>query len=147
MPLFRLAYISRSLVSGDASGERHEIADILLTSRRNNEAAHVTGALLAMHNRFAQVQEGDRAAVEETYRRICADTRHTDIVMVLMEPINARQFPQWSMACIGPSQSAAAAAERVTSDVPHFKTGDGARALTDFMSRMLAVEAPTPAAN
>ncbi|MGI8725748.1 MAG: BLUF domain-containing protein, partial [Methyloceanibacter sp.] len=112
----------------------------------NNEAAHVTGALLATDNRFAQVLEGDRAAVEETYRRICADTRHTDIVMVLMEPI-ARQFPQWSMACIGPSQSAAASAERVTSDVPHFKTGDAARALTDFMSRMLAVEAPTPAAN
>ena len=76
-----------------------------------------------------------------------SNTRHTDIVMVLMEPIDARQFPQWSMACIGPSQSAAAAAERVTSDVPHSRAGDGARALTNFMSRMLAVEAPTPAAN
>lgn len=61
-----------------------------------------------------------------------------------MEPIDARPFPQWSMACIGPSQSAAV--ERVTGDVPHSKPDTGARALADFMSKMLAVEAPTAAA-
>lgn len=85
--------------------------------------------------------------MEETYRRICADTRHTDVVMVLMEPIDARQFPQCSMAYIGEAQSAAAAVERVTSNVPHSRAGDAARALTEFMSNMLAVEAPTADAN
>ena len=91
MPLFRLAYINSSILSGDASQARHDIADLLLTSRRNNEAAHVTGALLAGDHRFAQVLEGDRAAVEETYRRICADT------LIPSRPgshgaIHARQF-------------------------------------------------------
>jgi hypothetical protein len=137
MSLLRLAYISKSLLSGDAR-EREHIADILMSSRRNNAEAEVTGALLATDECFAQVLEGERAAVEETYGRITRDPRHRDIVLLLTEPIEARQFPDWSMAYINPSQSAEEAVARVTQNLPGTSKGEAARDLVTLMSHMLA---------
>jgi len=37
-----------------------------MSSRRNNETAGITGALLATDDRFAQVLEGEQKTVEET---------------------------------------------------------------------------------
>jgi len=62
----------------------------------------VTGALLATDKCFAQVLEGEQEVVEETYGRITRDPRHQDIVLLLTEPIAARQFPDFSMPYIGP---------------------------------------------
>lgn len=136
MALFRLAYLSRSLLAGDPR-EREHIADILMSSRRNNEAAKVTGALLATDECFAQVLEGEQEAVEDTYWRITRDPRHRDIALLLTEPIAERQFPEWSMAYIGPSQPAEAAVARVTENLPHTDSGEAARGLVSFMSQML----------
>jgi len=118
--------------------EREHIADILLTSRRQNSEAEVTGALLASDARFTQGLEGEKRAVEDTYGRITHDNRHKDIVLLLTEPIAARQFPEWSMAYIGPSQSAAEAVARVTQNLPADDGGSAARGLVTFMSQMLA---------
>jgi hypothetical protein len=137
MSLVRLAYISTSLLADDPN-ERRQIADLLLTSRRNNAGSEVTGALLATDRNFAQVLEGERAAIEATYERIAGDKRHKDIVLTLYESIEARRFPDWAMAYIGPSQSAEQAVARVTSRVPTCKSGQAARALVTLMSRMLA---------
>lgn len=137
MSIFRLAYISTSLLASDPR-EREQIADILLTSRRNNEEAEITGALLATKNSFAQVLEGERDAVKATYDRIARDPRHAGIVPILMEAIEARQFPDWSMAYIGPSQSGAEAVARVTRELADSKSGRAARELVTFMSQVLA---------
>jgi hypothetical protein len=83
MMLFRPAYISTSLLASDKR-EREHIADILLTLRRNNEEAEVTGALLATNHSFAQVLEGERATVQSTFDRIANDPRHAGIVPMLM---------------------------------------------------------------
>lgn len=64
MALLRLAYVSTSAIAGDPR-EPESIADILMSSRRNNETAGITGALLATDDRFAQVLEGEQEAVEE----------------------------------------------------------------------------------
>jgi Sensors of blue-light using FAD len=136
MGLLRLAYVSQSRLAGDPD-ERAHIADILLSSRRNNEEENITGALLATDNCFAQVLEGGRRAVEATFERISHDPRHQDIALLLSEPIAGRQFPQWSMAYIGPSQSAADAVARVTRDVETSEAGEAARALVTFMSKLL----------
>ena len=117
MSLVRLVYISASLLADDPN-ERRQIADILLTSRRNNEESKVTGALLATDHNFSQVLEGERDAVEATYERIARDPRHKDIVLILYESIEVRRFPDWTMAWIGPSQSAEEAVARVTSKLP-----------------------------
>lgn len=93
MTLFRLAYISTSLLASNPR-EREHIADLLLTSRRNNEGAEITGALLATDNSFAQVLEGARGAVEATYRRILRDPGHTGILPLLTDSIMLRQFPE-----------------------------------------------------
>ncbi len=94
------------MLSGDADAARQQIADILSSSRRNNAADDITGALLFSDTNFAQVLEGPRAAVERLYETLHHDTRHKDLLLLLTEELEARQFPQWSMAYIGPSQPA-----------------------------------------
>ena len=141
MTLHRIAYISTSLLAGTPR-EREEIADILLTSRRNNEEAEITGALLATDHCFAQVLEGERGAVEAIYRRIARDPRHTDVVPFLTDTIAHRQFPQWSMAYIGPSQPADEAVARVTRGLSSSNADQVARGLVTFMSQMLKPETP-----
>ena len=52
MALLRLAYVSQSHLASNTQ-ESAYIADILLSSRRNNEEAEVTSALLATDASFA----------------------------------------------------------------------------------------------
>ena len=63
-------------------------------------------------------------------------------MLILYESIEVRRFPDWAMACIGPSQSAEEAEARVTSKLPACKTGQAARALVTLMSQMLAEPSP-----
>ncbi len=141
MSIVRLVYISTSLLAHDPN-ERRQIDDILLTSRRNNDAFKVTGALLATDHGFAQVLEGERDAVEATYARIVRDPRHRDIALILSDSIEARKFPEWAMAYIGPSQSADEAVAHVTNMIPASQSGEAARGLATFMSQMLARQSP-----
>jgi hypothetical protein len=136
MSLVRLGYVSVSLLADGPNEQRH-IADILLTSRRNNTESKVSGALLATDHGFAQVLEGERDAVEATYGRIARDPRHKDIVLILYESIEALKFPECGMAYIGPSQSTEAAVARVTRSVPASKSGQAARHLVAFMSQVV----------
>ena len=138
MALFRLAYISTSLLAGRSAARRGAaLGDILLMSRRNNEAVHVTGALLATESNFAQVLEGERADVETIYARISIDPRHKDLVLLLAGSLTAREFPKWSMAFIGPSHSADEAVRRVAGNLSATERGDRARHFVTFMRDML----------
>jgi len=56
MLLFRLVYASTSLLSDEPDLAREQIEQILLVSRRNNEAAEITGALLFSDTNFSQAQ-------------------------------------------------------------------------------------------
>ena len=64
MSLVRLVYASTSLLSDEPDLAREQIEQILLVSRRNNEAAEITGALLFSDTNFSQVLEGPRTEVE-----------------------------------------------------------------------------------
>ena len=110
MSLFRLVYASTSLLSDEPDLASEQIEQILLASRRNNEAAEITGALLFSDTNFSQVLEGPRAEVERLYETLKHDPRHKDLLLLLSEPLAARQFPDWSMAYIGPNQWAKQAA-------------------------------------
>jgi hypothetical protein len=142
MSLVRLAYVSTSLLADDPN-DRRQVDDILHASRRNNAECEVTGALLATDRYFAQVLEGEREAVEAAYERIARDPRHKDIVLTLYESIEARRFPSWAMAYIGPSQAAEQAVARVMSKIPGCKSGQAARRLVTLMSQMLTESKPT----
>jgi ATP/maltotriose-dependent transcriptional regulator MalT len=137
MALYRLVYASTSMLSGDADAARQQIADILSSSRRNNAADDITGALLFSDTNFAQVLEGPRAAVERLYETLHHDTRHKDLLLLLTEELEARQFPQWSMAYIGPSQPAQEALALAAEGVGDSSQGTRVRRLLALMSETL----------
>jgi hypothetical protein len=110
MSLFCLVYASTSILSDKPDLAREQIEQILLISRRNNEAAEITGVLLFSDTNFSQVLEGPRIEVERLYETLNHDPRHKDLILLLSEPLPARQFSDWSMAYIGPSQWAKQAA-------------------------------------
>ena len=73
------------------------IDDILLTARRKNEAAGVTGLLVSGGRRFLQALEGPEDAVEAIYQSILKDPRHFAMVKLSDKPIDSRAFADWSM--------------------------------------------------
>ena len=108
MYLFRLIYYSRNAIPDSEAPQRAELKGIIEACRRNNPPLGVTGALLFNQTYFAQVLEGDRKAVTETFCRIANDPRHTDLVILEARPIERRRFADWSMAFVS-----SAAAEEV----------------------------------
>lgn len=97
--LYRLIYASRTRFGdGDAPVI---VKDILERSRKNNVALKVTGALFFNETNFAQVLEGERRHVDQTFARIERDPRHQDISVLFREPVPERGFSDWSMALVG----------------------------------------------
>jgi hypothetical protein len=137
MTLHRLVYASTSLLSDDQDTARQQIADILNSSRRNNAADDITGALLFSDTNFAQVLEGPRAAVDRLYKTLHYDPRHKDLILLLTEPLKARQFPQWSMAYLGQSRSVKEALEVAAEGVDESSQGNRARRLLALMGETL----------
>jgi hypothetical protein len=95
MSLIRLVYASESRLV-DAN-RRAELDGILASARRFNDQNGITGFLLATENAFAQVLEGPRDSVMETYGRIMMDPRHAGVRLLAEEAIAARSFPGWAM--------------------------------------------------
>ena len=92
--MLQIVYISTARQLHDAAS----LEAILEVSRRNNEAAGVTGLLVAGGRRFLQALEGPDAAVLATYARIHADKRHQALVLLSSSHVEARAFGDWSMA-------------------------------------------------
>ena len=74
-----------------------QLEDLLAVSRDKNAASGVTGLLLYADQQFIQTLEGDPDDVEATMRRIRADPRHRGVDITLVEDIETRFFPEWSM--------------------------------------------------
>ncbi|KQR83133.1 BLUF domain-containing protein [Sphingomonas sp. Leaf343] len=82
------------------------VGNILMTSRRNNDAAGVTGLLYTDGTRFLQVLEGDEEQVAETFERIRQDPRHHAVVILSDRTVAVREFGSWSMAYRLPTDEA-----------------------------------------
>ena len=80
--LHRLVYYSRNTLSGSEQAIALEIQQVLASSRRNNAADGITGALMFNRGCFAQVLEGPRPALERTFERIQRDMRHEDVLLL-----------------------------------------------------------------
>jgi hypothetical protein len=113
--LYRLVYTSTNHLTGSDNDRAAAVAEILMTSQRNNSKVGVTGALLFNSGCFAQVLEGPRKAVETTFERIQRDLRHSDVSVLQYEPVEARGFSNWSMAFIGQSAKGRAMWEEMAS--------------------------------
>jgi hypothetical protein len=46
---------------------------------------------------YFQVLEGDAEAIDSLYAKIALDKRHTNVVLIVREPIATRSFADWSM--------------------------------------------------
>lgn len=79
--------------------EAPDLEAILEISRRNNAAAGLSGVLLFAEGNFIQALEGPKQALDATYERILADSRHRQIIELYRVSVTERNFPDWSMGC------------------------------------------------
>jgi hypothetical protein len=90
--LIRLVYVSmmaRPLSSDD-------LAHIKTRSERYNDAAGITGLLIAQGRFFYGVMEGPRRKVLQRMEVIIADNRHRGIRILAEEAIRDRRFENWT---------------------------------------------------
>lgn len=74
-----------------------QLTSLLEQSRGANERAGITGMLLHSEGSFFQVLEGESIPVNSLVRKIQADPRHTNLIVIISEPITRRSFEEWSM--------------------------------------------------
>jgi hypothetical protein len=106
--LYRLVYYSRNAMPGPHPEIVRGTHQILETSRRNNAACDVTGALMFNSGCFAQILEAPRAGIESTFERIQRDPRHSAVVVLEYGLTERRAFSNWSMAFVGGNEKAQA---------------------------------------
>ena len=114
--LYRLVYASKNLFQGTEAELTAAVGQILATSQRNNARSDVTGALMFNTGAFAQVLEGPRQGVEETFERIQCDDRHGDVTVLQCGPTESRNFATWSMAFVGASAGGQARFSRLAAE-------------------------------
>lgn len=66
----------------------------------NNERLGIKGLLLVSGERILQVLEGPPHFVNELFRRIVVDDRHTDVELVTYEGQGGTHFYDWSMRLV-----------------------------------------------
>ncbi|PRY15677.1 FAD-dependent sensor of blue light [Pontibacter ummariensis] len=91
--MHQLVYVSSAveLVNEDV------LKALLVKSRANNEAIHLTGMLLYHDGNFIQVLEGEKEQVLKLFHKIEKDARHRGIIKLISVSIQSRDFPDWSM--------------------------------------------------
>jgi len=114
--LYRLVYASKNLFQGSEAELTAAVGQILASSQRNNARSNVTGALMFNSGAFAQVLEGPRQAIEETFERIQCDDRHGDVTVLQCGPTESRSFATWSMAFVGASTGGQARFSRLAAE-------------------------------
>lgn len=112
--MYSLVYVSRSLLPAvQAAAEVGRIVDV---STARNAAEGVTGALLYTGTRFAQLLEGEEAAVLRIMASIARDDRHCDVVTLHQGPADGRRFSDWSLVYVGHSTFASGIVERALAE-------------------------------
>jgi Sensors of blue-light using FAD len=83
--------------SADSKMGDAELRAILDRARTVNSQLDITGILLHTEGSYFQVLEGDAEAIDSLYAKIAHDKRHTNVVLIVREPIASRAFADWSM--------------------------------------------------
>jgi hypothetical protein len=92
MPVTQLIYTSRPFGFDDTI-----LSQILLTARRNNANAHVTGCLICRGDLYLQLLEGPDEAVARLYDSILEDDRHLEVTRRVQRQTETRMFDGWAM--------------------------------------------------
>ncbi|MBF4614988.1 BLUF domain-containing protein [Curtobacterium sp. VKM Ac-1376] len=75
-----------------------ELAQILAVGREKNTRLGITGMLAHRDDNCIGIIEGDDDVVRQRFEQVQADPRHTNVRVLLDEPVQQRSFPDWSMA-------------------------------------------------
>ncbi len=75
-----------------------QLLALLRRARRNNRRLDITGLLLYRNQRFIQILEGPREAVQTIYSIIGVDPMHRSVTTLVDMPVSHRKFMEWSMA-------------------------------------------------
>ncbi len=94
-PLHAIVYVSSAIHKLTEA----ELDHLLERSRTRNAREDVTGLLLYGDGNFMQYIEGPQPALNAIFASIKRDPLHRDIIELMNEPVAAREFPGWSMAC------------------------------------------------
>jgi hypothetical protein len=92
MNLIRLTYFSRIRLDDPID---EGVAQIIGESVINNQRDHITGALVHDSQWFAQMLEGRESVISATFERILRDRRHSNVSLVVMQPVAERRFAHW----------------------------------------------------
>ncbi|WP_133272702.1 BLUF domain-containing protein [Hymenobacter radiodurans] len=92
--LYQLSYVSRAVTPLSYP----ELRTLVAQARAYNVAHDITGILFYGEGNFAQVLEGEQAAVERLFERIQHDARHYDVTVITRVARLQRTYPQWGMA-------------------------------------------------
>lgn len=97
--LVQIVYVSRSTFTTMPAelGIEPSVARILAQSRVNNARRGLVGALYFGDGCFFQCLEGDAAEVERLYAALLRDPRHTDLKVLVRQPIERTSFSSWAM--------------------------------------------------
>jgi Sensors of blue-light using FAD len=104
MQIYRLVYHSKCNLISSGKPLAADLKQILATAISKNSGLGITGGLVFNRKFFAQVLEGENAAVMQTFARINKDPRHKDVAITGMEPAGERLFGAWSMGYAGNSE-------------------------------------------
>lgn len=74
-----------------------QLHGLLEQARRNNKLHGITGLLLYNSGDFIQVIEGNAEDVEQLFKNITADKRHSCVIKLSHEKITKRFFTGWLM--------------------------------------------------
>ena len=91
--MLRLIYFSNAQLGLNSQ----DLENIMTFSVSNNAATGITGILLFNGLNFLQILEGDEKKVDFLYARICADQRHSGLVVLQRKEISVLSYPQWGM--------------------------------------------------
>lgn len=91
--LVRFIYVSAASRDFQAG----QLMPLLQKARAKNTDLELTGMLLYTEGSFFQVLEGPSASVHPLYEQILVDNRHSLVTKVVEEPIDQRDFEQWTM--------------------------------------------------
>ena len=145
MSLVRLVYFSRNRLDVSRGALSDRVSEILAASVANNRRADISGGLVFSAEWFAQVLEGDRVAVVETFARIQRDARHGDVSTIECRLADTRRFGFWCMAAAGWSAQDAALLRQYCGRetfAPYRLDGDAA---CDLIAAALHQQMTTPA--
>jgi hypothetical protein len=92
MPVTQLIYTSRPFGFDDTI-----LSQILLTARRNNANANVSGCLICRGDLYLQLLEGPEEAVARLYDSILEDDRHLEVTRRVQRQTETRMFDGWAM--------------------------------------------------